>query len=145
MEWRLRGDATEPLGAGAPRGPVFATGRSPWKEVSTELFVESQLPHERGNGRSPEGEQKSRLLRVVPGECRVSRMRRTPLQEVVAGPSAQQDSGAQRTNSSTDEEYPADGLQRRFRLPDCAVLRFHNLSDAGKWEVFGIEALAGCD
>jgi len=109
MEWRLRGDAAEPLGAGAPRGPVVATGLSPWKEVSTELLVESQLPHEHGNGRSPEGEQESRLLLAVPGGCRVSRMRRTPLQEAVAGPSAQQDSGAQRTNSSTDGEYrPTD-------------------------------------
>ena len=134
MEWRLRGDAAEPLGAGAPRGPVVATGLSPWKEVSTELLVESQLPHEHGNGRSPEGEQESRLLLAVPGGCRVSRMRRTPLQgrnacvtrvtrkvtqglsaagtaqlNAVAGPSAQQDSGAQRTNSSTDGEYrPTD-------------------------------------
>jgi len=45
MEWRLRGDAAEPLGAGAPRGACRCDRPSPWKEVSTELLVESQLPH----------------------------------------------------------------------------------------------------
>ena len=49
-------------------------------------------------------------------------MRRTPLQEVVAGPSAQQDSGAQRTNSPADEEVSPD---QKSLLPNC--FRLQNL------------------
>lgn len=40
----------------------------------------------------------------VPGEGRVRRMRRTPLQEVVAGPLAEQDCAAKRPNSPADGE-----------------------------------------
>ena len=51
-------------------------------------------------------------------------MRRTPLQEVVAGPSAQQDSGAQRTNSPADEEVSPDQkslLLNCFRLQNLLI------------------------
>src|ERR1700721_474545 len=87
----------------------------------------------RSSGRSASGagSEATRWQRTKSG--RVSRMRRTPLQgrnacvtrvtrkvtqglsaagtaqlNVVAGPSAQQDSGAQRTNSPADEEAPPD-------------------------------------
>jgi hypothetical protein len=59
-------------------------------------------PLTRRAGRVQEHEQpgRRRILRAsnspVPGEGRVSRMRRTPLQEVVAGPSAEQDYSAMR-------------------------------------------------
>jgi hypothetical protein len=49
---------------------------------------EGWTPKRRGRARAPDS--------PVPGEDRVSRMRRTLLQEVVAGPLAEQDSGAQR-------------------------------------------------
>lgn len=55
-------------------------------------------------GTMPEHCARARARLAVPGEDRVSRMRRTPLQNVVAGPSAEQDSEVQRLTGPADEE-----------------------------------------
>jgi hypothetical protein len=54
--------------------------------------------------------ERSRASRTDEG--RVSRVRRTPLQDVVAGPSAEQDSGAQRPNGPAYGEYALPMLTR---------------------------------
>jgi hypothetical protein len=60
-------------------------------------------------------------------EGRVSRMRRTPLQEVVAGPSAEQDSGAQRPNGPARRRKSRLSVKPNMRV-EVASLEPHKFA-----------------